>query len=148
MKCTIQIRWDLLPAEEAARLLAELRAKPWEDEALFEALCARANGRYAAYLRSAPLKDRFPMRWLAELRPGVEKQHAPEGITMHSIDYYASVLPFFQSLAERYPSLTAEVRGDYEPDPVNLEKGRDDFGGFYELRLENGALNEEDIPFI
>ena len=136
MKCTIQIRWDLLPAEEAARLLAELRAKPWEDEALFEALCARANGRYAAYLRSAPLKDRFPMRWLAELRPGVEKQHAPE------------VLPFFQSLAERYPSLTAEVRGDYEPDPVNLEKGRDDFGGFYELRLENGALNEEDIPFI
>lgn len=147
MTCTVKITWDTLTDHEAERLLSYLRQKPWEAPDM-PWLTDREAERYRDYLKSTPLNAHFPLCWLADLQPGIEAQSAPSGISMYSIDYYASVMPFLRHLAQLFPTLRAKAEGHYDRDPVNLAKGYDDFGGIFTISLCDGAFWEEDIPIV
>lgn len=147
MTCSMKTQWNSLTDHEAELFLSYLHAKPWEAPDM-PWLTDQEAERYCDYLKSSPLKEHFPLCWLAELQFGIETQSAPPGIYMYSIDYYASVMPFLRHLAQKFPTLRAKAEGHYDRDPVNLAKGYDDFGGLFTISLCDGAFWEEDTPII
>ena len=147
MNCTIQLNWNALTEREADRLLSYLRGNPWENPET-PWLTEREAERFRDDWKRTRLKPHAALSWLADVRPGIETQSAPSDLFLHSIDYYASVMPFFRHLAAEFPTLCAEVRGCYEPDPVNLAKGYDDLGGVFEIRMYKGAFWEADTPIV
>jgi len=53
------------------------------------------------------------------------------------------------SLRNHFPGLKASISGRYAAHPDNIRNPWcDDMGGFFEVKLENGAIRVEDTPIV
>ena len=86
--------------------------------------------------------------WLAKYLAGESKDLNSMGIYIdfRVIDQAECLL---SALAERFPGMNASISGRYAAHPDNLRNPWcDDMGGYFEVKLENGAVRAEDTPIV
>ena len=112
MKCTIKIRWDRMLQKDREGLLNFLRSEDFKETPLW-------------------------LRWMSEINPEERVFAAPKDTGRFSEREYRIFLALFRVLAEFFPSLEAKIHGH-----VDSGIRKFDLGGYYDLTIKNGEVDE------
>lgn len=62
--------------------------------------------------------------------------------------FFKMVELLFSDIKAKFPRLKAHASCRYDPNPEALSKGFDDFGGYWDIWLEDGELRKDDCAII